>query len=387
MSKGNIGSLPSSRPINAPAGNLFVMTDTETFALPKDAPYNTITLFIDIKPWSSGPGGATSDDDVTDSLTLTIETPTVNRFQVAGSGVYYGYTLGGVPDPGSINGPPDGFGAMLVDGKNQPRSAAWSATVTNTTHYALELGFVQVVTSFAIDVAYTNIPPQNAHGTLLVDNFRTQTGYFYAGFSQRVDPEPLVGPPGPPTTVPSTPTALTTDSPGSIQPLITATRPIQYLKSVSFNAAFNTSLVVAGGWVPGGQGSPWILGVPIALSTANWEMHASAASVTVGPPVLNTQTGVLGPPTTSGPRTSPGDFQVTYLKWYGDSYAALRNGTLADTSNLANFHLGRRADSRVLHPKPAHGQPRTDFLRDHARQHSHFVAQAAPSLNLTEHLR
>ena len=298
--------------------------DMEYFNLPKGAT-GDVVISIDVNPYTYTGTGVTTPDHLFDSLTVTIEQPTINSFVV-----------GGATDPNSVASPlqwirfPDGtmgfaMGNLIPDGSIRPASVGFWASVTNTTHYKLQMGFVQIAPSFSAYSIYTDTSQsKHVNAQHVVDNWPTQQTYLYADFKQQIDSQILVATPQP-VAIPADPTQPVTDWPHFQQRTSRAVgATVAYLTSISFDALFETSLVVSSGWIAGGNGSPPIPGIPIALSTAPWELHGHAFNTNTNDPAnptwsVTTTVGLPPPPpevrrrrTALGPRLATERHRISY---------------------------------------------------------------------------
>lgn len=364
--------------------NSQTMTDQEYFTLPMNAPSTggNVTINIDLVPKVFNGMGFTTPDHVYDTLTVTIETPTVNSFVIGGAG--------GPTSKASHLDILNGYGFAPGDtATDQRKDVDYWSTVTNTTHYDLNMGFIQTVPSFAMKSTYT-VPFYNVNiaGENLLDDTPTQSGVLYNDYAQRIWSQL-----GNSTTAPVNMPQLSNpvgDWPHFSQPAsVTYGSKTTYLTQVSFDAKFLTSVVVDGGWMRGTIGSPAVPGLPIALSTAGWELHGSGTSTGTAPSLAWTVAMSIGESPLANPApnidwNATGDGVVKYLTWKGETYSLLVAGGLGGSSGMAFS----RVESAPPETRPAHEmllhRRHVPSRREAVSQRPRLVAQAALHRTLLE---
>lgn len=343
-------------------GSYTVRQNLASFGCPKDS--GTYTITIDAQCWlppAYGKTTPTSFDDVIDTLTMKVEAPTVSWFQVAdqsGPNVsaapfWFGATSpdqNGNPVP-NLNGTSLTF--MMAAGA-RPTSRAWDgywANVTNNTHYDLIMGFIQIV-NYNISETYTNGTVKSASGTNNLDVSSSAQSYFYHNYTIKFNQGT--------TSVMPINSTLPQDSP--LDAAYYSSGLSGYLQQLQFHAQFNTSLVVAGGWLAGS--SETVGGYPIALSTAQWHLDGLATNTvnqanpaganyntTTDPPNWSVQMAAgAGPspatlPGANAPWIANGDGKTSYLSWSGNTGTTLAplNGSV-----LSSPAEGRESDGSAM---------------------------------------
>jgi hypothetical protein len=286
-------------------------TDTNTWALPKDAGNTTIN--ITMIPWVYTPSGYVAGAAVTDALLMKSEPVTVSPYTITGSPMWAGNTSGGTPNPfGSeyslwmTGGTPTGGG-----------SANYTATVTNSTHYDLQIGFIQTLDSFQYSNTYNNGYFDSVAGSSLLDSTQTNLVWYSPNAHGRVNAG-------------GTANITSSDTPENTMLNVNPGPPIGFMTAATMSAQFQTHVVVYGGWSGWQTNAPVVPGVPIALSTAAWHLYGNVSGLLTATPTVSLGAGSGPLPTPlPGPNaawTSTGDGVAKYLSWNGNA-AAVRNGT------------------------------------------------------------
>ena len=272
------------------------------------------------------------DVTLTDSLTVVVEAPTVNWFRVGGADndqaqadpLWFGTTSGSPasPDPSGTR-----LSFFLADDQPpllQPRRddiAFWSS-VTNNSHYAVEIGFIQEIDIDA-RADYTNGLFHNVQGTDGLDRVDGTQNFFLQDRSVKIDPGAAM--------TFSSPTIKVTDSP-EVTTTAGAKNSLDvqgWLTSMSMSYQFRTNLAIVNGFRRE-NGQYFAMGsIPVALSTAKWYMTGSAGnptaadlastinpanwtvSLSAGPGT----TPAVGPPRPNVKWISNGDGQIKFIDW------------------------------------------------------------------------
>jgi hypothetical protein len=219
-----------------------------------------------------------------------------------------------------------------------PDQASFTATVTNSTHYDLQIGFIQTMDSLQASNTYTDGSFQSVAGSSLLDSTQTDLVWYSPNSYGRVNAG-------------GNATITSSDSPGTYQPLVkTAGPPVVGLTLLKLSGQYQTNVVVYGGWNGWQSNAPAVPGVPIALSTAAWHVYGKATAPFTAPPTLGAGSGPM-PATLPGPNaawTSTGDGVAKYLSWNGNAKALLNSGgisrvVLATASEEAGVSVPRVA--------------------------------------------
>lgn len=246
--------------------------DGYTFACPKDP--GTVTINIDEQVLQK-PSGPLIYDDLTDTLTIKVESPTVNSFQVSdnsgpGNNASPLAFVVGTNTGGTFNPDPTGtyMGWVMANGSPPLLPArdwvGFWANITNNTHYSLYFGFIQTV-DFTYSRGYADLTVSKGTGTNDVDVSSDAPTFMYNGYGIEI-------PAGVTSSVPLNDTRPQ-DSPVCAAPLLNQNSSA--LISLYMSAQFQTNLVIWGGFSsPGGSDVP---GFPVALSTASWHLYGSAS--------------------------------------------------------------------------------------------------------------
>ena len=364
--------------------------DRVTFGAPKDAQNFTVNVQAEFYQY-----GGMVTDTILDAVTLKVESPTVTMHTVAdASGPTidaYPFWFGRVVPYGSDylpNSTGTYLGMMMATSTPAVRKAAgfW-ATVTNNTHYDLDMGTIQTLDHTSGSAIYTNGYSKAAEASNVLDIETLTQGYWIAH-------EPIANngvATALPAPVPGQYTAYT-DSPFLAEPA-KKVGPTQthYLQTLYFDIQAQTHLAVAGGFLP--SGGPSVDGYPIALSTATWHLQGRAGNTfnlanpnsATSATTLNMTNWAAQLDLASGPGplpsslpgaanarwTAPGDMVTKYLSWVGNSVAftnaygssgvglavSFRGTPCAPDSQGPGFVALRRPESFLLHPDGNRGRP------------------------------
>ena len=181
-------TLTSGGTWTAAMGDYTNKTAQYTGACGKNPGVTTIT--ISAQMWiKNGPGNPTTWDTLNDVLTVKIEAPTVNSFQVSddsGPGVgalqfWFGRSTGYDPN---LTGTDLCFGMARGSPRKIDYAAFW-ANVTNITHYDLRMCFVQIVDTDVSEL-YTNGTSTTTTGTDELDIVPENVTYHYNDYEMRL---------------------------------------------------------------------------------------------------------------------------------------------------------------------------------------------------------
>ena len=289
--------------------------DSNTWALPKDAGNTTIN--VTMIPWVYTPNGYVAGAAVTDALLMKSEPVTVSPFTITGSPMWAGITDGDNPNPAGAY-----YGLMMAGGTPTSRAAAnYTAFVTNSTHYDLQIGFVQTLDAVQFSDTYSDGSFQSIAGSNLLDSTQTNIVWYSPDDYGRVNAG-------------GTDNISSWDSPAIQQRLVKAAGPPAVsLTAITLSGQFQTHVVVYGGWNGWQTSAPSVPGVPIALSTAAWHVYGNVSGLLTATPTVSLGAGGGPLPTTlPGPNaawTSSGDGVAKYLSWNGNLRAQINSGGIS----------------------------------------------------------
>ena len=267
-------------------------------------------------------------------------------------------------------------GAMMTDAARAVRKQVglW-ATVTNTTHYDVNMGFVQILDSVFSLASFTKGTGDLVSATNALDDLATWQSYFYQDFS-KVVPQGATVTLGGPNNVPY-------DSPSYAG--MPMTNGQGWLITMCDYSQFSTSVAVCGGQMsPGGD---YILGYPIGLSTAQWHVAISATNVgnknapsdanlssTSNMSLWQASLGIgNGPmpsqlPGANVPWSAPGDGKSRYLSWSTD-WVTASGAAVGQASPVEGVLLLAEPRREDMRPRPPESIRSLFAVRPHATWH------------------
>ena len=147
---------PMSAETHTISGSRNTTGDEVKFYLPKDP--GDVTITVTVVPYAYYGG---TNPAVTDTLIVHNQAPTVNYFTLADRSSQTTKAAGKM-----IGGSRPATSDYAIE---YPGVGFW-ASVTNSTHYSLNLGFIQVIDSIHYAYSYTNGTANDATGTELLDS-------------------------------------------------------------------------------------------------------------------------------------------------------------------------------------------------------------------------